>query len=76
MIVAAPPRISIAVTMRQVRRPKKRKVKCAAVPQRTSTISSMVWIAGHLRLISMARMAKRSTWIVAPEAYQNGPDTP
>merc|ERR1719390_169855 len=46
------------------------------MPQRTRTISSMVWMAGHLRLISMARMAKSSTWIVAPDAYQKGPDTP
>mmetsp|Transcript_32219 Transcript_32219/g.104695 ORF Transcript_32219/g.104695 Transcript_32219/m.104695 type:complete len:218 (+) Transcript_32219:2081-2734(+) len=36
----------------------------------------MVWAVGHLRLISIARMPKRSTWIVAPDAYQNGPDTP
>lgn len=36
----------------------------------------MVWMAGHLRLISMASTAKRITWIVAPAAYQKGPDTP
>eukprot|EP00960_Hanusia_phi_P028793 747595-Hanusia_phi.AAC.3 len=58
LITAEPPRINIAydsmsgaqgqgragctVTMRLVRRQKNKKVRCAAVPQRTSTISRMV----------------------------------
>ena len=75
-MVAAPPRINIAVTMRHVSRQKKRKTKWAGVPQRTCTTSSTVWIAGHLRLISIAKMANNNTWMVAPEAYQKGPDTP
>lgn len=41
--------------------------------QRILTISSTVWIWGHLRLISTAKQAKRSTWMVAPAAYQKGP---
>lgn len=76
LMVAAPPRINIAVTIRDDRHPKKRKVMCAAKPHRIWTTSSMVWIAGHLRLISMARMAKRMICTVAPAAYQKGPDTP
>merc|ERR1719337_347908 len=39
-------------------------------------ISRKVCAFGHLRLISIARMPKRSTWMVAPEAYQKGPETP
>jgi len=58
-MVAAPPRINIAVTIKEARSPKKRNVRCAPLPQRECTTSSMVWIAGHLRLISMARIAKR-----------------
>ena len=39
-------------------------------------ISSTVCAVGALRLISMARMPNRMIWMVAPAAYQNGPDTP
>ena len=46
------------------------------VPQRAWTTSRAVWMAGHLRLISTASTAKSSTWMVAPLAYQKGPDTP
>ena len=52
------------------------KTMCGPVPQRACTTSSAVWMAGHLRLISTASTAKRSTWMVAPEAYQKGPETP
>ncbi len=52
------------------------KVLCAAGPQRASTSSQTVWHVGARRLISMARMPKSRTWIVAPEAYQKGPLTP
>lgn len=31
---------------------------------------------GHFLLIWMARMANSKTWMVAPDAYQKGPDTP
>ena len=40
------------------------------------TISQTVCAVRARRLISMARMPKSKTWIVAPLAYQNGPDTP
>jgi hypothetical protein len=49
---------------------------CAVLPQRARTISSMVCAVGALRLISTARMPNSSTWMVAPEAYQKGPETP
>eukprot|EP00964_Phaeocystis_antarctica_P161399 scaffold133339_cov52-Phaeocystis_antarctica.AAC.2 len=35
---------------------------CAIVPQRALTISRKVWQLGDLRLTSMARMPKSSTW--------------
>jgi hypothetical protein len=38
--------------------------------------SAQVWALGALSLTCRARMAKRRTWMVAPAAYQNGPDTP
>jgi len=76
LMVAAPPSINIAVTMRDVSNPKKRKVMCAQKPHRTRTTSSIVCIAGHLRFTSMAKMAKRMICIVAPAAYQKGPETP
>ena len=76
LMTAAPPRMSMDVTMMLVMNMKTRKTRCAGVPQRACTISSAVWMAGHLRLISTASTAKRSTWMVAPEAYQKGPDTP
>ena len=75
LMVAPPPRMSMDVTMRFAEKPKKRNVLCAS-GQRALTISHMVCAVGHLRLISMARMPKRSTWIVAPEAYQKGPEMP
>ena len=46
------------------------------VPQRAFTISHMVCAVRDLRFTSMARMPKSSTWIVAPLAYQKGPETP
>ena len=75
-MTAQPPRRSIDETMMFVQMPKKRKVRCAGVPQRTSIISRKVCAFGHLRLTSMARMPKTRTWIEAPEAYQKGPEMP
>ena len=75
-MTAQPPRRSIDETMMFVQMPKKRKVRCAGVPQRTSIISRKVCAFGHLRLTSMARMPKTRTWIEAPEAYQKGPVMP
>ena len=75
-MTAEPPRRSIAETMTFVQRPYQRKVRCAHLPQRTSTISRKVCALGALRLISMARTPKRSTWTEAPEAYQKGPERP
>ena len=49
---------------------------CAVVPQRASMISHTVCAVGAKRLTWIARMPKRSTWMVAPEAYQKGPETP
>ena len=46
------------------------------MPQRMPTTSRMVWMDGHLRLISTASTAKSSTWMVAPAAYQKGPEMP
>ena len=64
------------MTMIDVRNEKKMKVLWAVRPQRASTSSQTVWHVGARRLSSIARMPKRSTWIVAPDAYQNGPETP
>merc|ERR1719158_783206 len=58
------------------RKQKMMKVTCAGLPQRAFTISHTVCAFGALRFISMARMPKRRTWIVAPLAYQKGPETP
>jgi len=52
------------------------KVMCAALPQRANTISQQVCAVRALRFTSIARMPKSSTWIVAPLAYQKGPETP
>ena len=38
--------------------------------------SAPVWARGARTFTWMAKMANRSTWIVAPAAYQKGPDTP
>lgn len=35
-----------------------------------------MWALGALSLTCSARIAKSRTWIVAPLAYQKGPDTP
>jgi len=75
-IVAAPPSKSIEETMIDARKEKMRKVMWAVLPHRTLTSSHMVCALGALRLISIAIIPKRSTWMEAPEAYQNGPDTP
>ena len=41
-----------------------------------NTISQTVCAVRARRLISIARMPKSKTWIVAPLAYHKGPDTP
>lgn len=43
---------------------------------RAFTISQIVWALGAFLLISIAITPNKSTWIVAPLAYQNGPLTP
>lgn len=71
-----PPNSNIDETMMFVMKQKHRNTMCVAVPHRARTISQMVCAAGALRLISMAKTPNSSTWTVAPDAYQNGPDTP
>merc|ERR1719389_105850 len=74
--VAAPPKSSIEVTIMFAMKPKHKKVMCAPVPHRARTISHIVCALRARRFTSMARMPKRRTWIVAPDAYQKGPETP
>lgn len=76
VMTAAPPRISIALTMMLVRKQKKKKTRCAAFPQRACTISRTVCAEGAFILICTARIPNRMIWIVAPPAYQKGPATP
>mmetsp|Transcript_6648 Transcript_6648/g.16510 ORF Transcript_6648/g.16510 Transcript_6648/m.16510 type:complete len:202 (-) Transcript_6648:193-798(-) len=76
LMTAAPPRMSIEVTITLVARQKNRNTMCAALPHLHLMISSTVWMFGALRLTSTARIANSSTWMVAPAAYQRGPDTP
>ena len=68
--------MKMMITMMLVRKQKMMKVTWAAVPQRASTISQTVCAVRALFLTWMAKTPKRRTWIVAPEAYQKGPDTP
>jgi len=60
---AEPPSSSMVVTMTLVARQNTRNTACAARPHRARTIS-------------MAMTPNRSTWMVAPLAYQKGPLTP
>ena len=76
LTTAAPPWSSMPVTMRLVQMAKKRKVRCASLPQRTSIISRKVCMLGAFFLISMARIPKRRICTVAPAAYQKGPERP
>ncbi len=87
---AAPPRVCAAAGQRRgractlVRLARGERVACCARPAGGQTgrargaliISSTVCAVGAFRLTSMARMPKRMIWMVAPAAYQNGPDTP
>ena len=59
--VAAPPRISIDVTIMLARKQKIRKVICAVLPQRAFTISQTVCADGATFLREMAKTPKRST---------------
>merc|ERR1719482_2097487 len=45
-------------------------------PWRARMISRKVCALGAFRLTSMARIPKSMIWMVAPEAYQKGPETP
>jgi len=45
-------------------------MECACHEYYTLMISGKVCALGALRFSSMAKMAKRRTWIVAPAAYQ------
>jgi hypothetical protein len=60
--------MSIEVTMMFVASPKKRKVPCAACPQRQRMTSVKVWALGALSLSLAAFWAKRRIWMVAPAA--------
>ena len=51
VMTAAPPRISMALTMMLVRKQKKKNTKCARFPQRACTISSTVCAEGAFILI-------------------------
>ena len=51
VITAAPPRISIALTMMLVRKQKKKKTRWAVFPQRACTISRTVCAEGAFILI-------------------------
>lgn len=50
--------------------------KCVVVPNLALITSRKVWALGARLLSSMAILANNRIWTVAPEAYQNGPDTP
>ena len=76
VMTAAPPRISIALTMILVRKQKKKNTRWARVPHRAYTISRTVCAEGAFILIWTAKIPNRMIWIVAPPAYQKGPDTP
>jgi hypothetical protein len=76
LTVAEPPTINMRDTKMFVAKPKTRNTMWAKVPYRALIISRYVWALGARLLSSMARVAKRRIWTVAPDAYQNGPDTP
>ena len=59
--VALPPRHNIELTTMLVARPKKRKTRCAKVPQRVPMISRKVWALGAFNLSLAASWAKRRT---------------
>jgi hypothetical protein len=73
---AEPPVSNIAVTKILVMRPKVMKTPWVAAPYRARMASRNVCALGAFRLSSIAKVAKRMTCTVAPEAYQNGPETP
>ena len=68
--VAAPPRMSIALTTTFVVRAKQMNVMCAPFPHRTRTSSMNVRMLGARRFTCVARMAKSMIWTEAPAAYQ------
>ena len=59
-----------------VRNAKLRKTLWDDLPKRALIISGNVWDIGDFLFSSIASMAKSTTWIDAPAAYQNGPLTP
>jgi hypothetical protein len=76
LMTAELPRMSMEVTTMFVNRPKQVKIMCAGLPHLARMISRKVWHVGARRLTSTAIMENKMTWIVAPAAYQNGPDMP
>jgi hypothetical protein len=92
LMTAAPPVNNMAVTRMLVIMPKTVKTldyiryapecdpissyKWVVVPNRALITSRKVCAFGALLLSSMAILAKSRIWTVAPEAYQNGPETP
>ncbi len=61
------------LTIMFVASPKNMKTPWASAPHRALTISSQVCVRGALDLSFADNIAKRRTWIVAPEPYQYGP---
>ena len=73
---AAPPRMSIALTMQLVSRQKKRNTKCACVPHRALTISSTTCKASisplhrtfqNARVLTAEMWCASMRWIIQPE---------
>lgn len=76
LTTAEPPASNIAVTKMLVTRPKVMNTACVTTPYLALMTSRKVCAFGDRRFSSMARVAKRRIWTVAPLAYQKGPETP
>lgn len=68
---AEPPVRSIAVTRMFVIRQNTMKTQCTYGPYRAWMTSKKVWAFGALLFSSMARVAKRRIWTVAPVEFRN-----
>merc|ERR1719453_952775 len=75
-MVAEPPRSNMAVTIMLARSAKTIITRWTAVPKRAFTISMNVCMCEARRFTWIASTAKRRIWMVAPDAYQKGPETP
>lgn len=69
-------KLTIEVTRMFVIKPNIVKTIWAQTPYLALMTSRNVWAFGAFLFNSMAKVANRMIWTVAPEAYQKGPDTP